>query len=545
MIWGDIFNAMFAGLLDIDQGVVLSTYKEPDKQQTLELGVGLYLKEIAAEQITRRYLLLAIQWRKPIPNFGFCYWIPKEIIETSNEKPLLEILMAFAEMFGIRIVIGNNNGKFIAKATVLVSDSNTDLSSIVNVTGSDEVSCHLYSFYNERTPAEIDLYYCFAVNTNKYLNWLHGGDWVSVRVPLEWVHFLEPITDLLWLDRHVRLKTLVPHKDEISAIDQFVYLKESETQSISSIRIDLQLPKKYRLPIQNLVSQLERLSPNQKIVVVPIIDKEKCVFCSSDKVSKEHIFPVWLLRQFEQLTFQPSVLIATEAEGFNALEAMKSRLSVNRRTEAITTKSICKTCNETWMSQLEERTKNILIGTDGRLKDSLSLLNTSTEGLAMWLLKIALLLPYGLMQHPANFPQHFYQDLKNGLLPKGLLVELGRTSSYKLDFELTDRPSAYKLQTLSVNDAKQMNGEYICFCVQIGHLLFRLSYFPPKHVLHRLILSGVGQMKVIYADEAELKYYDNPAGYELWNASLEMGFELYSLRWGILISDRTDYDKEP
>lgn len=76
-----------------------------------------------------------------------------------------------------------------------------------------------------------------------------------------------------------------------------------------------------------------------------------CLFCSAHRLTKEHIWPDWIVRLFPIADYTVSTS--------NGMKGLKT----NRRQNSIELqyRSVCKACNTGWMSRIEDTSKPILL----------------------------------------------------------------------------------------------------------------------------------------------------------------------------------------
>jgi hypothetical protein len=88
--------------------------------------------------------------------------------------------------------------------------------------------------------------------------------------------------------------------------------------------------------------------------------QRKCIFCEGANLSREHLWPQWAskyLPQFSKNSHQEKTYIYNSSINFHE---PKNYQKTNGRLWTKKFKVVCKTCNETWMSQIEEKAKPIL-----------------------------------------------------------------------------------------------------------------------------------------------------------------------------------------
>lgn len=101
------------------------------------------------------------------------------------------------------------------------------------------------------------------------------------------------------------------------------------------------------------------------------------MFCGDRAGSKEHVWPEWLLK----MTSVGPVVVDAERGG----EKLKSWKQLDHK---VTTKHVCGSCNNGWMSQLENRTKPVVTRL---MEDTAGPITPSEQRtIAAWMLKTAM-----------------------------------------------------------------------------------------------------------------------------------------------------------
>jgi hypothetical protein len=111
----------------------------------------------------------------------------------------------------------------------------------------------------------------------------------------------------------------------------------------------------------------------------------KCIFCTETATSVEDAWPRWLLRRFPG---SRSSTMHAERGAEAALESWPTK------SPAIRVKRVCGGCNNTWMSQLENRAKPVI---ESLIDDRLDALHLkSMQSIAAWAVKTAMVLESAL-----------------------------------------------------------------------------------------------------------------------------------------------------
>jgi hypothetical protein len=105
----------------------------------------------------------------------------------------------------------------------------------------------------------------------------------------------------------------------------------------------------------------------------------QCLFCDNIASSREHIWPDWLVREFEK--YGPNQHVNASF----LLNKQQIR-AWNQPTITHTAKFVCRPCNEVWMSQLEHYVKPLLLPFVHHATRITGVFNTEQQcGIAAWL----------------------------------------------------------------------------------------------------------------------------------------------------------------
>ena len=128
-----------------------------------------------------------------------------------------------------------------------------------------------------------------------------------------------------------------------------------------------------------------------------------CIFCEGPADSKEHAWPLWLIRQ----------LGATET---GRVEAQRGRQAPNtwRTAKAeLTVRFVCTCCNNEWMSRLEDHVKPIVVSLLGDKPVTLDRDDQTT--LAVWAVKNAMVYEALRLEEPWFFANSERRALRESL----------------------------------------------------------------------------------------------------------------------------------
>lgn len=143
----------------------------------------------------------------------------------------------------------------------------------------------------------------------------------------------------------------------------------------------------------------------------PKQERKQCLFCENYANSKEDTFPLWLLE-----------VIGKQDDMVKAVRGLPTR--IQKGSAALRIRTVCETCNNGWMSRLEQDTIPILRPL--LLDLSIPLPSEQQTVLAAWVMKTGMVLD-SIYTHT-----HFYQknertDLReNSVVPSATVIWIGR-----------------------------------------------------------------------------------------------------------------------
>lgn len=116
----------------------------------------------------------------------------------------------------------------------------------------------------------------------------------------------------------------------------------------------------------------------------------RCIFCSSSSNSREHVFPEWFSKAagIRHMDFAPAHFSTVGGCEVQTLTKCRS----------LTVRCVCKTCNNGWMSELENQIKarlEVALKLDWKLSftlDDLEPLRADVVPLIRWMLKTAVMI---------------------------------------------------------------------------------------------------------------------------------------------------------
>ncbi len=133
----------------------------------------------------------------------------------------------------------------------------------------------------------------------------------------------------------------------------------------------------------------------------------KCLFCNQRVSSKEHAWPLWLLRVLRPLGIARATIHA-ERGG----QSPKSWQVVD---DGMTVRCVCASCNNGWMSELENAAKPVI---ERLLSDGRKTLNADDQQrLSTWAMKNAMVFEAVRSGQPKFYSDHERQVLRGSGLP--------------------------------------------------------------------------------------------------------------------------------
>lgn len=143
------------------------------------------------------------------------------------------------------------------------------------------------------------------------------------------------------------------------------------------------------------------------------------------------------------------------------------------------------------MSQLEEKVKSIIAINSTTLKTTVNALKLNeyiSNQLALWITVKAILLSIKANISPV-LSLNALEDLKKGVMHNGFLVEIAECEIYDLNFIVNKGASAsgslLRLKIMNKVIATDLTKDFFMVSIQIGYLLFRVSYFDETKELKR------------------------------------------------------------
>jgi hypothetical protein len=199
----------------------------------------------------------------------------------------------------------------------------------------------------------------------------------------------------------------------------------------------------------------------------------KCIFCGNKgDLSNEHIFPQWLLQEFN--ISKSKLHMVHNNFGVNLSER---KLTFNNFVNGL----VCKTCNNGWMSQLEDRVKTTLISLMNFELESIEMLKKNHKDIAKWAIKTAMVLNYGT-NYRKIIPRRHLRLFYNGIIPATLFVNISFITN--IDKEESDFSWIQSQDLLHIGSDTQRMIKDVRFkdmyriSMRFRHLLIKVLYTP-------------------------------------------------------------------
>ena len=239
------------------------------------------------------------------------------------------------------------------------------------------------------------------------------------------------------------------------------------------------------------------ISPTEK----PKRERKHCLFCENFANSKEDTFPLWLLE-----------VIGKHEDMYKTVRGLPT--TVQKGSAVLRIRTVCETCNNGWMSELEEDVIPVLRPL--LLDLSIPLSSEQQSLLATWVMKTGMVLD-SIYKHV-----HFYQkDERKNLrqsrtVPDGTAIWIGRFFGNGKHAGLSD----FALD--SPPHLKVANGCVITFV--LGHVIFQVLSVRPRPDYKELQLHA--PFRPGRWSELLTRIWPNTQGRTIWPPPLS--FTLYS-----------------
>lgn len=479
---GDSYYSIIKNDLKVDEQFILETKAIPDHIIVLNGNLLLCQKKFTNNKFS--LLLIATQIINNEEILALAYWIPPPLYSVNP----LQTLLNFISSYGCRIRINEKEGLFLENINIESNedDPNFPFSQITFLDSDIHLQYNTFLFVNETRHQEnlnTFIYYAFGINHNRYFIWLHDVDTTPFQVPKGWTSFISPITAILNPFGGTKLKIMNSTKREFKK--ELIKPKEKEFDPVP-----IELPKYYLPAFKRISDVIFSLEDQDRITVYPYLPESNCIFCRSILTSQEHIFPKWLRNHINDKKIKYHFAIALKGE--NLFSAYKSPLNIsNENTYGLTVNNICISCNTGWLSSLEEEAKKYLVGQNGELINShYDIINSGNNKfpLARWICIKAILLSLR-SKIPLPFLTNALSSLMNEKITDHFLIEITTFNNYDFNYEIQlgdpGIKGSAKVNKMSATDAFLVHKEFYKCCIQIGHLVFRISHLDESKGLKR------------------------------------------------------------
>jgi hypothetical protein len=196
-------------------------------------------------------------------------------------------------------------------------------------------------------------------------------------------------------------------------------------------------------------------------------EKRKCVFCDGTKLSKEHIFAQWLLKE---LDIYDSDVSMTHASSIG-IPVSNRKHPFSKLVNGL----VCEKCNNGWMSQLEgDCQKHIINLMNGdEIESEINFLNEHYDTVAKWAFKNVILLN-SATNYRQLVPDEHYVTLYSGSIPEGVFIDLAFCKSdSKIEWRQTHGGLVIKDKEIPLNP----NVTRYLITFQIKSLLIKVAYY--------------------------------------------------------------------
>ena len=210
-----------------------------------------------------------------------------------------------------------------------------------------------------------------------------------------------------------------------------------------------------------------------------------CVFCGSPADSLEHVFAKRLCKRAGAVSYP--VVAGLSIEGQENITRNEHHI------EAVQVRYVCKTCNNTWMNDLEawfELRLGFLIEPQWPklALPMIEVLKSERNKLAQWLMKTAVMFSLASLQgeHPVEFPPDVTQKIKDGTLPANCWIDLAYSKTkYSTVGGMITR--CFRVVNGGQFNPSLVikNGDGFKFIVQFNHLLLRIAQAPGANVTYQ------------------------------------------------------------
>jgi len=212
--------------------------------------------------------------------------------------------------------------------------------------------------------------------------------------------------------------------------------------------------------------------------------KRCCVFCGSPADSREHVYAKRLCKRAGAVKYP--IITGLSIEG------QKPATRKEHQIESVQVRHVCRTCNNTWMNDLEawfEQRLGCLIEPQWPklALPMIEALKSERNKLAQWLMKTAVMFSLTSLQgeHRVEFAPAVTRRIKDGVLPENCWVDLAYSKFSTAVGGATTR--CFRVINGGKYNPSQVikNGDGFKFYVQFNHLLLRIAQAPSANVTYQ------------------------------------------------------------
>lgn len=263
--------------------------------------------------------------------------------------------------------------------------------------------------------------------------------------------------------------------------------------------------------------------------------KRKCLFCGNGNLTNEHIYPKWLfeLIKLDSPTFQPSTTVYLVSSSDHADKVEHAQWSSDEREihyKDFKAKLVCSSCNNGWMSELENEVKPII---DDLLenKTNIPVHSEKAYALSRWAI-IKIILIVRSVRIRQDFDPFLLQLLKAGVIPEGFVVELCSMTGYFLNFHFGSQ-SPLSPKRVTMEEMLLADENFFVSGLQIGNIGFRITFLKTSLPVQRKQINE--RLFVLYPFGGKLPYIGVDFSEESYEHDRDT--ELTAICNSIIISD--------
>ncbi len=514
----------------ISREEVIAAYTNPDRMQSGINKARFYIKKVHNARSRMRLLLVATKVEFKKEHFLYSFWLPEELCE-EKQNPI-EMLALFANLFGLKVNVGDKEGYFLQQAETLIIGNVKKLLDIIRINAPDHYPYQCFSFIQEKIIHKLNhviLAYSFAINIAKYVFWLEETPLISIRIPHRFHSFVkENIVDLLQPDGQTQVRSYVRK------------IKEDNIKDERGLMTDIEVPKIYSEQIKYIVKLLEGLKPTESYFYTMSFSKKGCVFCGSPNSSKEHIIPKWIRPHIEDNLGETLRMMKTADGEDNDFVNQLYSDGKRRQLFGTTTQRVCRVCNNGWLSKLEESVKSTLISNNQLVKSiSDNISNEQAFVLSKWVIIKSLLLSLESFKPHNELMFRAFPLLKENIIPEGFLVETISTSNSGVQyFSENSNGCVHRIRNklITKENALRMIDSFFCFTIQINSLLFRVSYIDKNVPFERQKVFK--RTFVLYPESFDVQFEEVSELSKSWQLALHNNMEVFTFHLSLVLREK-------